>query len=128
MRFDLTKFNLEEIAGVFKDTKGISFAVGNASYYGVTSITAESGHNSDADPNPEVGYDGGGEDYIDIEFQFEGGGKASVSFCPDKEHCEVTKEMNDLWIFRIESIPDYVAREKDMLEYKLKEYGEYIKK
>lgn len=128
MRFDLTKFNLEEIAEMFKDTKMISFAVGNANFYGVTSITAESGHNFDADPDLEVGYDGGGEDYICIRFKFEGGGEACVNLCPDSEHCEITKELNDLWIFRIEPIPEYVDREKEFLDYKLKEYEKYIKK
>ncbi|MGE5633375.1 MAG: hypothetical protein ACM3TR_20110 [Caulobacteraceae bacterium] len=127
MRIDLTKYNQEKVMEMFKDTKGINFAVGNAYYSDVMRIEVESGHMMYGDPDPEVGYDGGGEDYIDIKFNFEGGGIACVSFCPDSEHCEITKEMDDLWVFRIEPIPDYVAREKDMLDYKLKEYEEYMK-
>lgn len=126
MRIDLTKYNQEKVMEMFKDTKGINFAVGNAHYSGVTSVTVEMNHILDGDPIPGE-WDGGGEDQIDIIFHFGESGQASVIFRPDSEHCEVTKEMDDLWVFRIESIPDYVAREKDILDYKLKEYEEYMK-
>ncbi|WP_372997410.1 hypothetical protein [Lutispora sp.] len=128
MKTEITKYNYEKVIDLLNDiAAGSNYATKNANFYGVTSITAELGHNFNSDPELEAGYDGGGEDYICIKFNFEGGGEACISFRPDEEHCEVTKEMDDLWIFHIEPIPDYVAREKDMLDYKLKEYEEYMK-
>jgi hypothetical protein len=92
---DVTKYNHEKLGETFKDTKGINFSVENAHYSGATHITTDSYHVYDGDPIPDE-WDGGGNDYIDIVFHFEGGGEASVRFCPDMEHCEVTKEMGDL--------------------------------
>lgn len=126
MKFEVTKYNHEKVDEIFRVTKAINFVIGNVHCSGVNNITAEKHHIFDGDPIPGE-CDGGGEDRIDIKFNFAGGGYATISFCPDREHCEVSQEMDDLWFFNVESILDYINRENENLDYIKNEYEKYMK-
>lgn len=125
MRFDLRKYNIDEVKKALEGVRGKSVMVNDTNLLGVTSIDIEETEIYDGDPIPEEGYDGCKQDFIDIIFNFENG-SAVHSFCPDEEHCQIIFETDDLWIIQIEDIKKYIERKRHSLDFQLKEYEEYM--
>lgn len=74
---------------------------------------------------PEEFRSGGEENSINITFNFIEG-RMSVSFCPEREVCEVWHEDDNLICFNIQDTSKYVEKEKSHLDFMLKEYTEYM--
>ncbi len=125
MIFELSKYNTDKVKKVLGGVQGKNIMVNDTWLHGVASIDVTECETFDSDP--EEGYDGGKRDLINIAFNFENGNVAH-SFCPDEEHCEIRFETDELWIFSIEDIKQYIERKQGELAFQLKEYEEYISK
>lgn len=127
MKNELTKWSFDKALKNLGDLTGKSIMIGDTHLIGVTSIEFEEEVICDSDPDESIGYDGGKQDYIRIIFHI-GDGKVSHSYCPNIEICHYWHELDDLICFSIESIPEFVKRQKFDLDFKLSEYEEYMKK
>lgn len=123
MNFELHKHNIDKVQKVLEGVQGKNIMINDIWLKGVVSIEITESEVYDGDP--EEDFDGGKTDYIDLTFNFENG-KASHNFCPDNEHCEITFETDELWIIKIEDLKKYIERQKSDLDWKLKEYQEYM--
>lgn len=74
---------------------------------------------------PEEARSGGEENSINIIFNFVEG-RVAVSFCPEREICEVWHEADDLICFHIQDIEEFVKNEKHRLDFMLRGYKEYM--
>ena len=127
MDFDLRKYNIDRVKKALEGVKGNSVMINDTCLHGVISIDITESEMYDGDPVPEEGYDGGKTELIVLTFNFENG-KAVHDFCPDVKHCEISFETDDLWIFQIEDLKQYIERKKFDLDFQLKEYEEYKSK
>jgi len=126
MKFELTKWNKGKAINVLGDLTGKSIMIDDVWISGVASINIEEDAVYDSDPIPEEGYDGGKRDEIIIIFNFQNG-KVSTRFCPDMQICHFWHETDSLVCFSIKKIPDYIKDEKFDLDFRLKQYEEFVK-
>lgn len=127
MVYELTKYNIDVVKKALEDVNGKAVYINDVGLYGVKSIDIETSVMYDGDPDPETGYDGGKRDMIDLTFNFEKG-SAKHSFCPDTEHCGISFETDDLWIFNILDLKKYIENQMFELNYRLGEYDKFMAK
>jgi hypothetical protein len=125
MRNELTKYNIDKALKALEEIKGKDIMLNETCLYDVASIEIEESEMYDSDPDPSINYDGGKRDLIILRFSFENG-KAVYSYCPDEQVCHYWDETPDLLCFRIESIPAFVESERFDLDFRLKQYEEYM--
>lgn len=125
MRDLIRQYNAEKIANEIGSIEGKNIMVNDTWLTKVIGIVIE--YIPIDKDIPEEAKDGSEENIIQIVFNFLEG-KVSVSFCPEREVCEVWHETDDLIVFNIQDTSKYVKHEKDRLDFMLNEYTTYMDK
>ena len=125
MKNILTQYNTTEIMKGIGNLEGVNIMIDDVWIKGVTGLGIEY-NRIDADI-PEEAKDGSEEANISIVFDM-GSGRVSVTFCPDRQICEVWHEQKDLLIFRIQDTSKYLEQEREHLNFMESEYKEYMSK
>jgi hypothetical protein len=122
IKMDVSEYNFEKVSELFKDASGYDFTIGkNCYYYGVKSVTAELKHKERKKTGSIVEGKDSGNSRIFFTFHFPEG-QAIVSFYPSEEHCELVQDFTGSVRFIIEPIPQYLARQRNKLNYEFEEY------
>jgi hypothetical protein len=125
MRNLVKQYNMEKVIKELGSLEGKNIMVNDTWLAKVKDIAIEYIPINDSIPEEEK--DGSEENIIQITFNFLEG-RVSVSFCPEREVCEIWHETDDLLVFSIRETARYVENEKDRLDFMLKEYNEYMNK
>jgi len=121
----ITKYNADKIMNEVGSIEGKNIMVNDTWLTKVKDIVIE--YIPIDEDIPDEIRDGSEENTINIIFNFIDG-IVSVSFCPERQVCEVWHETDELLIFHIVDTEKYIQQEKDRLEFMQKEYNEYMNK